>query len=171
MPSPPGFRRRPSSPANPWSSSPSPNSGRCARTTGQQRYLREAFFDALNVPATVGRRLTASDYADGAERVIVIGTSLWRQQFGGEPSIVGQAITLDGETYSVVGVLPPAAELTATGSYWVPDRISDGQRTNPTPYLNVVGRLKSGVTPAAISLLLVHLKKGRFQGFARDAAA
>lgn len=105
--------------------------------------VSEGFFRTLDVPASLGRRLDARDYADDAEPAVVIGTSLWRQHFGSDPSIVGRTITLDGESRTVVGVLPPSAEvLGAASAFWLPERLSDGLRTNRTPFLSVVGRLR-----------------------------
>jgi hypothetical protein len=51
--------------------------------------VSEGFFSTLDLPASRGRRLDARDFADGAAPVVVIGTSLWRQQFGSDPAIVG----------------------------------------------------------------------------------
>lgn len=128
--------------------------------------VTEGFFGALDVPASLGRQLDARDYADGAEPTVVIGTSFWRQAFGSDPSIVGQAITLDGTTRTVVGVLPPQGEvLGAKSSFWLPDRIPEHQRTNPTPYLSVVGRLRDGVTTTAaqgeLQTILAALDAGK----------
>ena len=112
--------------------------------------VSEGFFSTLDLPASRGRRLDARDFADGAAPVVVIGTSLWRQQFGSDPAIVGRSITLDGETRTVVGVLPPSAEVLGSASaFWLPERLSDGLRTNLTPFLSVVGRLRDGTTVAA----------------------
>jgi len=109
--------------------------------------VTEGFFATLDVPAVLGRRLDARDYADGAEPAVVIGTSFWRQAFGSDPSIIGRAITLDGRSRTVVGVLPIEAEaLGAKSSFWLPERVPTHQRTNPTPYLSVVGRLRDGVS-------------------------
>ncbi len=109
--------------------------------------VSEGFFRTLDVPASLGRRLDARDYADDAEPAVVIGTSLWRQHFGSAPPIVGAAITLDGGSRTGVGVLPPSAEvLGAAGAFWLPERLSDGLRTNRTPFLSVVGRLRDGTS-------------------------
>lgn len=112
--------------------------------------VSEGFFTTLALPATLGRPLDPRDFADGAPAVVALGTSLWRQQFGSDSSIVGRAITLDGVLRTVVGVLPPAAEvLGAQSAFWVPERLSEGQRTNTTPYLAVIGRLRDGIGAAA----------------------
>jgi predicted permease len=123
--------------------------GRGVPTRVEGLLVSEGFFPTLDVPPTLGRRLDARDYMDGAEPVVVIGTSLWRQQFGSDSAIVGGAITLDGTLRTVVGILPPAAEvLGAQSAFWLPERLAEDQRTNPTPYLAVVGRLRDGVSIA-----------------------
>jgi len=124
--------------------------GRGAPSRVEGLLVSEDFFPALDLPATLGRRLDARDYLNDAEPVVVIGTSLWRREFGSDSALVGRTVTLDGQLRTVVGVLPPAAEvLGAQSAFWLPERLSDDQRTNLTPYLAVVGRLRDGASVAA----------------------
>jgi predicted permease len=63
-------------------------------------------FDVLRTPAAIGRTLTLADEAEGAPDVIMLTDVSWRRRFGADPSVVGQAVVLDGKAYTVVGVLP-----------------------------------------------------------------
>jgi putative ABC transport system permease protein len=63
-------------------------------------------FDVLRVRAAIGRTLTLADEFEGAPDVIALTDVSWRRRFGADPSIVGQAVVLDGRPYTVVGVLP-----------------------------------------------------------------
>jgi putative ABC transport system permease protein len=62
-------------------------------------------FDVLGVPAAQGRTLTPADV--GAGRLVVISDMLWRTRFAAAPDTVGRAIRLNGETFTIVGVMPP----------------------------------------------------------------
>ena len=84
----------------------------------------------------VGRVFTADEDQPGHEHVVMLGEGLWRSQFGGDPSIVGRTIQLDGAPYTVVGVLPASAKLPldyasrATTDLWVPLALGAPTRTS-----------------------------------------
>jgi putative ABC transport system permease protein len=63
-------------------------------------------FDVLGVRATIGRALQAADDTPGSEKVAVLTDAFWRQQFGADPRVVGRSLVLNGESWTVVGVLP-----------------------------------------------------------------
>src|SRR5687767_6713290 len=108
------------------------------------------YFDVLGVKPVLGRAFLPGEDVAGRERVVVIGDDLWRRNFAADPGIINQTIPLNGQRYTVVGVMP--RELTAlyrTVQMWSPlvfpekDRLSRGTHK----YL-VIGRLKSEVTLA-----------------------
>jgi predicted permease len=70
-----------------------------ARVTG-------GFFRTLGARPIAGRAIGDADARVGAPRIAVIGHDLWQRRFGGDPSIVGREITLNGERHTVVGVMP-----------------------------------------------------------------
>jgi predicted permease len=70
-------------------------------------------FDVLQTAPMLGRGLGAGDERWDAPDVAVIGHRLWRERFGGDPAIVGRALTLDGKPHTVVGVLPAGFQLPA----------------------------------------------------------
>ena len=111
------------------------------------------FFEVLGVPAALGRTLTPTEEKTDP-RVVVLSDGLWRRLFGGAQDVVGKKLVLDGESYSVVGVMPPSfrAFFSRRGELWrplvfKPDDFADGRRTNE--YLNSTARLKPGVTVEA----------------------
>jgi putative ABC transport system permease protein len=109
--------------------------------------VTSGFFEVLGAGALHGRTFTPTDYEPGNERVVVVGYALWQRRFGGSQNLVGQKLTLNGQPYTVVGVLPPQIQFPADREVWAPRvlRENDRQLRGPT-YWNVIGRLKPGVT-------------------------
>src|SRR5262245_31380029 len=66
-----------------------------------------SFFRLGGVPAALGRTFTEAEGETGAEKKVVLGHALWKSAFGGDAGAVGRDIRLDGEPYTIVGVMPP----------------------------------------------------------------
>ena len=111
------------------------------------------FFNVLGVNPSLGRMFFQEEGEPGGKEVALISHSLWRQ-FGGDPNVVGQALTLDSRSYTIVGVLPGDFVFNLISpkvDIWVPrvfelnlatpDRIEAG-----AGYLDAVARLRDGVT-------------------------
>src|SRR4029453_13095715 len=77
-------------------------------------------FSVLGVRPAIGRAFLPDEDRRGAEKVVVIGDGLWRRRFGADPAVVGRIVTLNAESYRVVGVLPPGFEYPARTELWVP---------------------------------------------------
>jgi putative ABC transport system permease protein len=65
------------------------------------------YFQVLGVQPSLGRVFTPEDAREGAARVVIIGHGLFQRRFGGRADLLGQSILLDGDSYTVVGVMPP----------------------------------------------------------------
>ena len=74
--------------------------------------LGEGMFQILGVEPLVGRTFQAEDFKPGNDRVLVLGYPVWQRRFGGDPNVAGRAVTLNGESYTVVGVMPPQFRFT-----------------------------------------------------------
>lgn len=108
------------------------------------------YFDVLGVKPTLGRTFLPGEDVAGNERVVVISDDLWRRNFAANPGIVNQTIPLNGQQYTVVGVMPPElSSLYRTVQMWSPLVFPENDRLNRDDhkYL-VIGRIKSGVTLA-----------------------
>lgn len=68
-------------------------------------------FATLGVRPALGRAFSAAEDTPGRERVVILSHGLWQRQFGGERSVLGRAVHLDGVPHTVVGVMPPAFQL------------------------------------------------------------
>ncbi|HVT58307.1 MAG TPA: ABC transporter permease [Thermoanaerobaculia bacterium] len=111
------------------------------------------FFPTLGAATALGRTFAAAEDVPGRDRVVVLSHRLWRGRFGEDPSVVGRAVTLDSQPFTVVGVMPPAFELPSRAvDAWIPlSRVGDDQvpHRRGIRWLEVVGRLAPGVSIAA----------------------
>ncbi len=106
-------------------------------------------FAVLGVKPMLGREFTPQEDTRGAAKVAIISHSLWQRHFSGDGSIIGKAIRLSGENYTVVGVMPAGFQFPILGkvdvwSAWQPAQGPGCQRGCYTQ--RVIGRLKPGVS-------------------------
>src|SRR6266852_3664121 len=103
----------------------------------------------LGVAPALGRGFSRDDERWGSHRVAILGDGLWHSRFGGDPAIVGRAITLDGQPYTVAGVLPPGFSwLGNEAQLLLPLSFEPGDNLNShnNYFMAVIGRLRRGVT-------------------------
>jgi putative ABC transport system permease protein len=118
---------------------------------GQPESIRGAavasgFFSILRVEPVLGRGFSPEDDSPGAAHVIILGDSLWRTHFGADPGIVGRNLSLDGQTYTVIGVMSPKFRYPSWAKFWVPLAWTSQQRAiRGNHNYMVIGRLKAGV--------------------------
>ena len=106
------------------------------------------FFSLLGVDPQLGRGFLPEEDVAGANHVVVLSHGLWQRRFGSDPGIVGKSITLNGEAYTVIGVMPAGFQfLSEDVSMWVPIAFTPQQAAQrQSHYLKIVARLKPGVT-------------------------
>jgi predicted permease len=116
-------------------------------TTGQ---VSADLFSVLRVNALHGRVFTNDEDKPGGTPVVVLSYGLWQRRFGGQTNIVGQPITLNGKSYTVIGIMPQKYLYPSRVEMWVPvGQLSDQpnwQQRGNHPGLYGVARLKPGVT-------------------------
>ncbi|HSA58020.1 MAG TPA: ABC transporter permease [Gemmatimonadaceae bacterium] len=107
--------------------------------------------EVLRTPPALGRAFTRDDETFGNHRVVILSHGFWQRQFGGDQGIVGRPISIDGNPYTVVGVMPRGFTFpTARTELWTPLAYDfDVATTRGVHYITVIGRLKPGVTLAA----------------------
>ncbi len=120
------------------------------------------FFQVLGVDPILGRTFQPGDDKPGTPPVTVLTYAMWQRRFGGDPSIIGQSLTINGTAYTVVGVLPASFQFALRNAdLWRPYQPTPNQLTRRFMHgTNLIGRLKPGVSEAqALSELSVIAKR------------
>jgi putative ABC transport system permease protein len=114
--------------------------------TVPRQWVTAEFFDVVGVSAIAGRTFLPTDDDMQRPTAVVVSEGIWRTRFGGDPSLVGREIRLDGELYTVVGVAPRDFQLQGPSGIWaLMPSIRPANSRGPRN-LQVIGRLKAGVT-------------------------
>jgi predicted permease len=112
------------------------------------------FFQVFGVRPHLGRFFLPQEEMAGHDTVAVLSYGLWQRHFGGDAALVGKSITLDGQTYTVIGVAPSGFQYPNRTEIWVPPFQSvptlspqmDIERARGFGFLSAVGLLKPGVS-------------------------
>jgi predicted permease len=110
-------------------------------------HVSEAYFRLFGAPIMLGRTFTPQEDSPNGGKVVVIGYGLWQRKFGGNPNIVGAALSLGNEPYTILGVLGQSFQSDPVADIWLPFQI-DPSSTNQGHYFLTAARLKPGVTLA-----------------------
>jgi len=145
-----------------------------ATLTGHERpqqiaglHLSEDMFHVLGVPAELGRTFVPDDFTDGGQHVVVLSHRLWQVRFHQDPGVLGQRLMLDGEPYTVAGVMPPTFRFApfwmTHAEMWAPMLLAKRANDRGGNSLRVFGRLKPGVSraqaQAEMDLICARLEK------------
>ncbi|MGC1910855.1 MAG: ABC transporter permease [Candidatus Acidiferrales bacterium] len=109
------------------------------------------FFETLGATPALGRSFLPEEDRPGAAHVAILSRGLWETRYAGDPQIIGRTIQIDGESYSVVGVMPAKFQLPLTGesNIWTPLALTEPQRADRLHnWLFTIARMKPGVTLA-----------------------
>ena len=109
------------------------------------------YFDVLRVPPALGRAFTPEEDTPNGRKVAIIGDALWQNRFGADPGILGRAVSIDGVTHEIVGVMPPGFHGLAsygtriTVQIWLPAAYPAELLSNRGDHeIRLVGRLRDG---------------------------
>jgi predicted permease len=121
------------------------------------------YFQLVGASAQLGRTLIPGDDRPERKRIVILSQSLWQRRFGLDPGVIGRAIRLDGEKYTVIGVMPGYfKQAYYPVDLWTPLAFGDEQRiprTDAPRYLTVFTRLKPGLTFAQAKAEVQSLDK------------
>jgi len=124
--------------------------GEPERLNGRQ--VTSGLFATLGMAPILGRAFSPEEEKPGAEGVALLGEGFWERRFGRDPGVLGRSLSLSGETFTVIGVMPGTfhgswkAFDVFTPLLRLEDRIGGNERRGNHPGIYVVGRLKPGVT-------------------------
>ena len=119
----------------------------------QGAYITSNLFQVLKISPSLGRLFTSEEEQFGRHHVVLLSYGLWQRRFAGDRDIVGRDIKLGGESYIVAGVMPrglPFSNNLPEVDLWTPMSFApkDNMATRNNYFINLVGRLKPGVTAA-----------------------
>ena len=125
------------------------------------------FFRVVRAQPVLGRVFSAEEDSPGRSRVVILSERFWRTHFNAAADVVGRTLTLDGEAYSVVGVMPASVSLPAwpamATDIWVPLAYTDAARAvRENHNAQATARLKPGVSVAQADAELAALS-GRLE--------
>jgi predicted permease len=119
----------------------------------QVRQITAELFPTLGVQPILGRALTPDDDKVGAAPVVLLGDGFWKRRFAGDPNIIGKTLKLDGEIFTVVGVLPSSKfhgswpRYSVFTSLWrLEDQLGGEKQRSSHPGIYAIARMKPGVT-------------------------
>jgi len=106
------------------------------------------FFSVVGVPPMLGSAFPPTPRLDARERLVVISHRLWQQRFGGDPSIVGKLVTLNGQAFAVTGVMPPGFQFPNDTDVWQRLTWPLEQHSRAAHFMESIVRLRPGATLA-----------------------
>jgi putative ABC transport system permease protein len=117
------------------------------RLDGQR--VSASYFRVLGVAPALGRTFTDQEDRGGGTDLVVLSHALWQRRFAGDAAIIGRPISLDGASYTVVGVMPASFEnvLAPAAQLWAPLQYDMSQGRAWGHHLRTLGRLAAGTSP------------------------
>jgi putative ABC transport system permease protein len=106
------------------------------------------FFNMMGLPLMLGRDFLPEEGQPGRDHVVILSNRVWVKHFASDRSIVGKEIRMNGEPYTVVGVMPPGMHDRLPMQLWVPLGFRPEQIRHDAHFMLVMARLKDGVTVA-----------------------
>ena len=117
--------------------------GAAERVPGQS--VTTAFFDVLGIAPVAGRTFVAGDMQP-QPNVVVIGERFWRSHLRRDPAAVGGILRLDGQPFTIIGVVPESFQILFPADIWTPFPLRHTPEQRRQHYLQVIARLRDGVT-------------------------
>ena len=114
------------------------------------------FFRVLGVSPARGRGFTREEDSPAGPRVVILGDGLWQRRFGADKEMIGKSIAIDGNAYTVVGIMPPGFDYFGSNDVLVPMRTNPAQQ-NEGHNWTVIGRLKTDATRSQANAELISI--------------
>ncbi|HEX6647967.1 MAG TPA: ABC transporter permease [Pyrinomonadaceae bacterium] len=107
--------------------------------------VSEGFFPVFSIAPKLGRDFSAAESAQG-ERTVILSNRLWQQRYGANPDLLGQTVTIDGESHVVIGVLSDGDDYPRRADLWKP--LTSEERQDDDPEFSLIARLATGANLA-----------------------
>jgi putative ABC transport system permease protein len=121
--------------------------GVAERVEGYQ--VTSGFFSLLGMSPQLGRAITPADFEPGHASVVVLSHGFWQRHLGANPGIVGESLHLNGQAFTVIGIMPADFDYPVGGEAWAPLDLGAAENADRSDhYLEVIGRLQPGTTLA-----------------------
>ncbi len=104
------------------------------------------FFSMTGLKPVLGRTFLPEENVAGKDKVVMLGESLWRSRFGGDPSMIGKTILLSGAPRVVVGIAPQDAGYTSANQIWSPLVVNPAEEDRGNHVMSAMARLRPGVS-------------------------
>ncbi|PYR90794.1 MAG: hypothetical protein DMF84_19340 [Acidobacteria bacterium] len=105
-------------------------------------------FGLLGQQPLIGRDFAPGEDRKGAESVVILGYTLWKTRYNGDPGVLGRSLRIDGRAATIVGVMPEGMQFPSSGELWVPAVPTTEQEVRGARFLQVFGRLRKDATRA-----------------------
>jgi putative ABC transport system permease protein len=136
-------------------------------------FVSASLFSVLRAEPMLGRSFLPEEDQPGRNRVVIISYGLWQRRFGSDPGLVGKAVQIDGQSYTVVGVMRPGFHFRQAAAWgdrdvWIPGT-RDPERNDRYSHNHwVVARLKPGVTIEQAQANMEAIARGLAQRYPED---
>ncbi len=129
-------------------------------------FIQPAAFNLLKIRPALGRLLNEEDDRVGAPPVILIGHGVWQDRFDSDPDVVGETVRANGETMTIIGVMPEEFEFPVSQQVWLPLRMEPTAQPRDDGFgLEVFGRLRDDVTQDMAELEFATIAQALAQEF------
>ncbi len=133
-------------------------------STERERYstVTSSFFPILGVQPAIGRGFSASDELPGGEKAFLVSDALWRSVFNGDPNAIYKNYLLDGESYTLIGVMPPGFDFPKGCGIWLPSSTvgNSGLHDRVSHAYHVLGVLRSGANLSQAEAQIEAIQEG-----------
>src|SRR5215813_12936704 len=131
-------------------------------------YVSANLYATLGVAPALGRAFTPAEETVCGAPVVILSDSLWRRRFGGDPQVIGQALTLGGQSRTVVGIMPYGFRFPGESDLWLPLELAQRFCRKEFRIQSVIARLKPGLTAETASADLSGILDRKRQAFPRE---
>lgn len=135
------------------------------------------FFDVLGVAPLLGRGFTRADAEPGQDRTAVISFAFWQRQLAGAADAVNRTIRINGEPYTVVGVMPATVNFPQGTEVWIPSAYdvpsfgpADPRANRGAHYLRAIGRIRDGQTLQSVNAELATVSDQLSKAYPDEAS-